>query len=356
MRKSHWRTTILLATALSVSAGALSGCSTGNAFKMPSSDWLSWGKKKPSNTAVAARSPSNLPAPPSSAAAPHPVPSYLPGAGSTAGSYASNSRGPGAGGTAATPASYGGLSPNPAAPYNAGPGTTPGSASAPYGGANASQGFYSPEYRGTGGATAAANAYSGQPGLSSPPPAYGGDAYGTYSANGAMPGAMAPGAPAAPSWGQTNPQPTYQPAPNAYGQAMATAQPGGYAAYGSNYADGGYAASGPSTGASYGENFNGPAQATPIQQADPSVMAAGAYRPGSTARNTQFGTNGSLSVPPGDSVQAASFAGAGQNVGNGALSPATPGSGVNSSVYDAEPAARTATGDGGYPYNSSYQR
>ena len=227
MRKSLRRTTLVLAALFSISAIALPGCSTSNAFKMPSADWLSWGKKKPTTPALASRPTNNLPAPPSSLASPNTVPSYSQGAGAAGGSYAATPySGPASGGTSATPASYG-APPSSASQYpGAAFGAAPRSAQAaaptaqPYGSSGASQGFYSPDYRGTSSAASAPSVYASQPGLASPPTTQAADAYGAYG-QGSYGGAPQPGpSGAAAPYGATA---------NAYGQPAAPAASGSYA-------------------------------------------------------------------------------------------------------------------------------
>lgn len=366
MRNSLRRTTLVLAVLFCITAMSLPGCSTSNAFKMPSMDWLSWGKK-PSSPALASKPTNNLPAPPSSLASPNTVPSYAQGSGTAGGNYGANPySGPASGGVSATPASYGGqpssASGYPASAYGAAPGAAQaaagpsaasygspaasyGSSAAPYGSPAASQGFYSPDYRGSASTAGSPSVYASQPGLASPPPTSGGDAYGAYGPGG-YGGASQPGPSAAP----------YGATANAYAQPAAPGAPGSYAPDGDARANSGYA----TDGGAYGSSVYGDARASasplpPAQQA-PATIAGGSYRPGSTARSTQFGTSDQLNVP-GESVQPASFAGGGQGGSSSSLSAPGPVGGTGSYPYgDASP-TRTATGaETGVPYPGTYQR
>jgi len=357
MRKSLRRTTLVLAVVFSISAVSLPGCSTSNAFKMPSSDWLSWGKKKPASTALASKPSTSLPAPPSSLASPNTVPSYAQGSGGTTGSYANNPyRGPTASGTPAAAASYGPQpgSPNayPNAGYGAATGNAPGIAPAnAYGGSSTSQGFYSPDYRGNSSPSGASSLYAGQAGSSGPVATPGGDAYGAYGQNGQNGYAGTPQT--AQSWNQGGAAPPYG-ATSAYGQAAGSPPPGSYDPYGNNRGNDAYA--GGSVAGAYG-NANATAGPTPAApQSYPAAVASGGYRPGSTARNTQFGTSDHLNVP-GESIQPASFAGGGQGGSGSSLAPPSPVGGNYGYEDGADSQTRTATGGGSnYPYPSTYQR
>lgn len=361
MRKRLGRTTVALAVIGLMSAVSLSGCSTSSGFKMPSSDWLSWGKKKPADTAIASRSTTGLPAPPSSLASPNTVPSYAQGSAGTPGTYATaQNRGLTAGSTAAAPASYG-MQPGATNTYGnnsygAAPGAATGaSASSPYGGAGASQGFYSPDYRGAVGSASAASPYARQANPAGPASGTA-DPYGAYGQ-----GSYAGSSQANPAYSQggaSGPAP-YGAAPNAYGQSPAPAAP--YGNYGGNQSTdsyttgggGGGAYSGTPTGSVYGQTQSY-AGAAPAPQAMPSAtVAAGGYRPGSTARSTQFGTSENLNVPGGEPVQPASFAGGSQGSGSSLYAPGPVGN--NGSYPAGDGAPRTAAEAGG-SYPSTYQR
>jgi len=358
MRKSLRRTTLVLAVIFSISAVSLPGCSTSNAFKMPSSDWLSWGKKKPANTALTSKPTANLPAPPSSLASPNTVPSYAQGAGATSGGYATSPyRSPTASGTPATPASYG-TQPGSANTYpNAAYGAAPGAAqSAPpanaYGGSGASQGFYSNDYRGAAAPAGAPNAYAGQAGPAGPPATHGADAYGAYGQSGYA-GTSQTGQ----GWSQGGAPAPYDATANAYGQPAAPPALGSYDPTGNHRGNDGYAAGGGAYGGSTYGDINASAAPMPsAQQPYPAAVASGGYRPGSTARNTQFGTSERLNVP-GESVQPASFAGSSQGGSGSSLSAPSPVGGNSNYQYGEDPPTRTATGsDSNYPYPNTYQR
>ena len=352
MRKSLGRTTLVLAAIGLMSAVSFPGCSTSSGFKMPSSDWLSWGKKKPADTSLASRPTTGLPAPPSSLASPNTVPSYAQGSGGTPGTYATaQNRGLTAGSTAAAPASYG---TQPGAPsnygnasYGAAPGAAAGASTSPsYGGAGTSQGFYSPDYRGAAGSTGATSPYARQANPAGMASGTAADPYGSYGQGGYAGPSQA--SPAYSQGGASAPAP-YGAAPNAYGQASAPAAPNGNYNYAGNrstdgYATGGSAYGGGTSGGSiYGETRPN-AGAMPAAQEMPSAaVAAGGYRPGSTARNTQFGTSDNLNVPGGESVQPASFAGGSQGSGSSLYAPGPVGS---NGSYPASEVSPTQDGHG----------
>ena len=360
MRKSLGRTTLALAAIGLMSAVSFSGCSTSSGFKMPSSDWLSWGKKKPADTSLASRT--GLPAPPSSLASPNTVPSYAQGPGGTSGTYATaQNRGLTAGSTAAAPASYG---MQPGAPSNYGntsygavPGSATGASPSPsYGGAGTSQGFYSPDYRGAAGSTGAASPYAGQANPARPASGMTADPYGAYS-QGGYAGSSQP-SPAYNQGGALAPAP-YGAATNGYGQASAPAAPNGNYNYGGNrgtdsYATGGSAYGGASAGSIYGQTPSNAGAVPAAQEMPPAGAAAGGYRPGSTARSTQFGTSDNLNVPGGESVQPASFAGGSQGSGSSLYAPGPVGSNGSYPASEVSP-TRTAT-EAGSSYPSTYQR
>lgn len=373
MRNSLWRTTLVMVVVFSMCAVTLPGCSTSSGFKMPSSDWLSWGKKKPETNSLASKS-TGLPAPPSSSAAPNTVPSYAGGAAGTSGYAGAPYRSPTTGGTAAGTASYG-TQPGGANYYsNASYGATSGAGSAnqAYGQTGASQGFYSPDYRGASAPAGGTGAYARQSAPGGYPTGAGGDAYGSYGQGGyaasgggtgqqlgqAAPPSPAPYAGAGASNYGANA--AYGTSSNSYGQSQAPATAPGYNAPGSYPSSSGYAgAAGSYGGQTYGGSMYGDAgaagsQAAGQQPLSPAV-ASGGYRPGSTARNTQFGTSDNLNVPAGESVQPAVFAGGGQGGNSSPLSAPSPAVG-NTYPQDGETSGtRTATG-GGYPYPSTYQR
>jgi hypothetical protein len=290
------------------------------------------------------------------------VPSYSPGSAASPGTYATaQNRGLTAG--SAAPASYGAQSDVPSgygnASYGAMPGTAAGASVNPsYGGAGTSQGFYSPDYRGAAGSTNASNSY-GRPanaaGMASGTTA---DPYGSYGQGG-----YAGPSQANPAFNQGGSAPApYGAAPSAYGQAPAPTGSSGY-----NYADsrgtagyaGGGAAQGGGTsgGSIYSESRPQAGVAPAPQEMPPAAVAAGSYRPGSTSRNTQFGTSDNLNVPGGESVQPASFAGGSQGGGSSLYAPGP----VAAGTYPASEAVptRTAAGtDSGHQntYQNTYQR
>lgn len=362
MRKSLGRTALVLAV-IGLMAASFPGCSTSSGFKMPSSDWLSWGKKKPADTALASRSTTGLPAPPSSLASPNTVPSYAQGSGGTPGTYATaQNRSLTGSQTATAPAGYG-TQPGAASNYgNASYGVAPGAAAGiptnpAYGGAGTSQGFYSPDYRGAAGSTGATSSYAKQANPAGMANGAGADAYGSYGQSG-----YAGASQATQPWSQTGaPAPApYAAAPNAYGQTPAVATPNGNYNYGGNrstdsYASGGAAyGGGTSAGSVYAESRPNAPAVPPAQDTPSTAYAAGGYRPGSTARNTQFGTSDNLNVPGGESVQPASFAGGSQGSGSSLYAPAPVGSNGSYPTSETSP-TRTATGTGS-SYPSTYQR
>ncbi len=356
MRKSLGRTTLVLAVVGLMSA-SFPGCSTSSGFKMPSSDWLSWGKKKPADTSLASRSTTGLPAPPSSLASPNTVPSYAQGPSGTPGTYATaQNRGLTGGQTAAAPASYG---TQPGAPgnygnasYGAMPGTaTPAPTSQSYGGAGTSQGFYSPDYRGAASPTGPTSPYARQAntaGTTADP--YGSYGQGSYAAPSQPSQTWSQGAASAPA--------PYGAVPSAYGQAATPAPNSSYNYAGSrgtdSYANGGTAYGSGNAGSSvYGE-ARPSAGTAPPQEMPPAAIASGAYRPGSTARSTQFGTSDNLNVPGGEPVQPASFAGGNQGSGSSLYAPGTVG---GNGPYPASEASPTRTAaEAGSSYPNTYQR
>ena len=173
----------------SISAVFMTGCQTSSGFKAPStSNWFSWGKKKPASSTFASTKPdTNLPAPPSGSATPSAAPSYAqsPAArpGAAPGAWPSTG---GAPATAANPADY-----NPRANYSSynvasAPGGAAPAAGYPQGSGGAAQGFYSPNYRdgrapasNQGGYGPASGGYAGQnygPAAATAAPAGGGAA------------------------------------------------------------------------------------------------------------------------------------------------------------------------------------
>lgn len=362
MRTSFGRTTRVLAVIGLMSAVSFPGCSTSSGFKMPSSDWLSWGKKKPADSSLASKSPTGLPAPPSSLASPNTVPSYAQGAGTAPGAYSTAQNRSLTGGSAAAPSGYGsqlGSANNYGnSGYGAAPGAAAGAAAGPaYGGAGTSQGFYSPDYRGTAGSTSPYGAQPGSLGGTTRPAA---DPYGAYSQGG-----YAAPSQANPAWNQggTASAP-YAASPGIYGQAPAAPAANGgygagrgadgYASGGAAYGDSGIApGGGASAGSVYGAAGPTAGSGYAAQEMAPAAVAGGAYRPGSTSRSTQFGTSDALNVP-GQAVQPASFAGGAQGGGSSLYSPApTAGSGAYPPA-DSYP-TRTATNPDS-SYQSTYQR
>jgi hypothetical protein len=302
-----------------------------------------------------------LPAPPSSLASPNTVPSYAPGSGTSPGTYATaQNRGLTASPTAAAPASYGNQMGAPSSYGNASYGATPGtaagaSASPSYGGAGTSQGFYSPDYRGAAGSTGATSAYGRQANPAGMASGTAADPYGSYGQ-----GSYTGPSHANPAFNQGGSAPApYGATPNAYGQTPAPTSPGGNYNYAGNrgadgYASGGNAYGGGTSGGSiYSETRPQAGAVSPAQEMPPATVAAGGYRPGSTSRNTQFGTSDNLSVPGGESVQPASFAGGSQGGGSSLYAPGPVGSGTYP-TSETTP-TRTATGADS-SYQNTYQR
>jgi hypothetical protein len=239
-------------------------------------------KKKPADSSLAASNRSNLPAPPSSTSRPQPVPSYTPPPGASPTQMASN--------PTALPGSSG---QNGRLPY-----TNTG----PLGPTSTSQGFYSPEY-------------SPQ---TAPPSSYGGNAVASNPyAQGGVPNSGTP-------W-QSNPASQYAPptsghpssapqspyaAPSAY-QHYGPGPGSGMPAGASSYPSGGYGNLNTGT-SSYQPPSHGQAYSTPPGGAQPRQedVANRPWRPGSTGRETPYGSSDGLTVAEGPGVQPASFSGA----------------------------------------------
>jgi len=330
--------------AASIAVISLAGCSSTSSYKMPGSSWLSWGKKKPADTSLASKKRSELPAPPSSTATPNTPPTYAqtPNAGSPQTRTAWNSTGMPAAGA-----------------YGQGSGASYSNAS--YGGgANTAQGFYSPDYQQAGSTAGNSAAYSGGYNTASAANAAG-PSYGSYPST-AGSNTQPASASTASQW-NTGAAPQYR-APNAsysappagsaygstggYGQTSAPAPTGSYSTPNTGYPN-----SAPSYGyqgsQSYPDTNAGSAYAQPSTGMTASQIdtTAGAYRPGSTARTTPFGSSDSLQTADAAGIQPASFSGSG---GQAAPAPAPGG-------YQTMPAApQTATGGGStYNYPSTYR-
>ena len=252
------------------------------------------------------------------------------------GTYATaQNRGLTAGSTAAAPASYG---TQPGAPsnygndsYGAAPGAAAGaSTSQPYGGAGTSQGFYSPDYRGAAGSTGA-----DQPLRRGRPIRLGRRAgrqriRTARMARAAMRDRLSPvrlRAKAAPRHPLLTVRPRTPTArrqlpqlPTAITITVATAAPIAMRlAAARTVAE-------PPAAVSTVRLGPMPERCPRPRRCLPPAVAAGGYRPGSTARNTQFGTSDNLNVPGGESVQPASFAGGSQGSGSSLYAPGPVGS------------------------------
>lgn len=320
---------LLTAVALLIS----SGCSTTSGFKMPSpSSWLRWGKKKPAETTMASAS-NDLPAPPSSISTPNTPPSYS--SNSNPGYQATGW--PSTTGQQSAVNSNGGYG---AGQYPSGqaPGTIyPPLANTPQTAMNSTQGFYSPDnYRGTGVSNAG---YTGQPATG--PSTYGAPTYGTPASAGAQqpwnpasgagtyqmqssqPAATSNSSDAYGSSGATyNPQP-YNPNPQPYNpQAPNTGAQPGYPAY---------------QGTSTSGQSSSEAGSSQQPSAQPNSTRGSEFLPGSTSRQTRFGSSDSIRVGSPSAVQPAAFNGA-------AVGPI--------SITDSAPQQKPATGThsgGAYP-------
>jgi hypothetical protein len=329
------------------------------------STWMSWSKKKPADSALASTKPStNLPAPPSSTATPRVGPSYAQASGQTSptgqasfasqpssGDYYSNSS-PSTGYSGTRTAST-------ASQSYAGQGTSP------------AKGFYSSTPNSTQAQPAGSTSYPSSPSTGSYAGGYGGDAYSPsygQSSYGAGASASQPATPTAPTSSYSNTGGSYSatmPAgttPDTYGLPG-----GGSSSYGSGTAAGGDYASGDGYG--YGTSPYASSSQTPSQPANLSypststpgpsagqVDAPGSYRPGSTARATQFGSSSELSVPGEDDVQPASFA------GGSAGSPSNAAAGVTPPPYGSydggsyAPPTQMASPDSTYTMPETYRR
>jgi hypothetical protein len=311
----------VLAVASGITVTAFTGCSGTSSYKMPGTDMFSWGKKKPADSSLAASSRSNLPAPPSNATRPQPAPSY-----------------------AQTPSS--GVSPTQMASTPTAPSGSSGQAGRlPYtntgqpGPTSTSQGFYSPEYTPH----------------SAPPSPYGGSAIQPNPY--AQAGAPSSGTP----W---NSSPASQYAPPTSGHQGSIPQspyttPSGRGQYGAGpgagtvpagtaqtnqiYPSGeyGYSAPGVATypNPSPGQTYSAPSEGSQAWQQD---VANKPWRPGSTGRETPYGTSDGLRVAEAPGVQPASFSGA-----NSQYPPAHP-AGQNP-TGNSVPAASPDGSNYGYP-------
>ena len=280
-----------LVIASGVTAVALTGCSGTSSYRMPGMDMFGWGKKKPADTSLASTDRTNLPAPPSNATRPQPVPSYTqpPGTRPTPTQTASSQTLPG--GFVGQPGNLG-------HPSTGHPAST-----------STSQGFYSPEYTPQtqhGGMATAPSGGAFQPN----PHAQAGfpSAGGTWNSN--PPSASAPptsgyssstaASPYAPpgNFDQLGSRPSTAPPEHFTGQQAAQAYP-----------NSGYSC--PISGGCSSSPYAGhtavapPATAQTWQQG----VADGTYRPGSTSRVTPYGTSDSIRMAEAPGIQPASFSG-----------------------------------------------
>ena len=360
MRTSLRRTSLLLA-AFAISTMSLTGCQTGSGFRMSSpSTWMSWSKKKPADTALSSTRPStNLPDPPSSTATPSVGPSYAQASGQTSPtgqtSFASQPRSGNYYSNSSPATGYGNTRTASAANQTyAGQGTSP------------AKGFYSstPSSSQTQQSTVGNTSYPKSPSSGSYAGGYGGDAYSpSYgpTSYGAAATASQPATAAAPSSSYSGTSGSYQAttpagsAPGAYGQTGS-----GPSSYTPGTATGGSYASGAST---YGGS--GQMQSQPANLSYPSTVTAGpstqqtaapgTYRPGSTARATQFGSTSGISVPGTENVQPASFAGGSAAPSSPPAGATTPSSGSYGGGTYAPP-AQTANPGSTYTYPDTYRR
>jgi len=372
MRRSLPRIATFMVVAFAVTTLSFTGCQTGSSFKMPGSDWVSsWGKKKSPKTALSSTKPNTkLPAPPSTTATPYQAPSYAQGPGARSG-YGTNGWGGAQGAPVATNAQqyqgygtqanngYYSNSNNTTAPgYQANYDRAAANPSYATSGADAARGFYSPSYNG-------GSAQQPTPGLRSAGPAthagsyrsntYTSQAQNTYSASSNPPatgqtwtdGTRNAGQYAGAARSQYDPRSQAQPTRNtpAYNYDSQNSTGGG------GHYD---RAPSPLGGSSSGEysratsqyqhglaptrgTGNTPRNATPGTIAD-------AYRPGSTARSTQFGNSENINVGNARGIQPAWFGDAGDGTARTSVSDTGVG----------QPAAgsstRTATGP--YPYTT----
>jgi hypothetical protein len=289
MRRNLSKVLQVLAVTSGIAVTVFTGCSSTGSYKMPGMDMFSWGKKKPADSSLAASSRSNLPAPPSSTSRPQPVPSYTPTqpSGASPAQMASN--------PATSPGSFGQA------------GRLPHANTGQTGSTSTSQGFYSPEYAPQ---SAPSSSYGGNAVPSNPYAQTGAPSSGTpWNSNPAS--QYAPPNAGYPSSTPQSPYATpsgsgqYGPGPGA-GTAPAGASPmnqihpsGGYG----NLNSGGTTYPTPSAGQAYSAPSVG---GQPTQE----DVANKPWRPGSTGRETPYGSSDGLRVAEAPGIQPASFSGA----------------------------------------------
>ena len=420
MRTSFSR--VRMATvAVSLVVLCVTGCQTTTPSKSSSSstNWFSWGKKKPASSTLGstAKPSGNLPAPPSNTATPNPVPSYAqtptsPGYGPVGTSMSNpapganltnnGAAGAGSGYSANTPynnqvgrpgADNAGASPYARTAGNTMPGAyTPAGhaenfAQPPAGGAygniapSRTAGGYQGSYPNTAGTAASTN-----PAYAPNGSGYGQNANAGTAANdrgqvwagngmdsGAARNAAAPAydsasRPAAGGYGQRSGQDpgaaaAYPPdvrggsAAPSYGQA-----PTGYQNANANPNSNNYSPPGGAFGQDRGPQPSSYADTAGTRADATSGSGAGGYRPGSTGRPTRFGSSQQINVNGADSVQSASFNTGRDGDSRASVSDRNSSGGVSSGSGDydtgsADPPGRTAAGGAASsPYSGTYRR
>jgi hypothetical protein len=390
MRNSFSRVTSKVAVAACLVAFCFAGCQSTGTSKLSKPDWFSWGKKKPSSTALGStKSGTDYPAPPSNSATPNPVPSYAQ-SGAKSG-YAGSPAGtaPGYTGVAASPASYGSTGPNAdyysKAPYGGGvtAGVAPqGTASTPYGRSYptaGTSGYGAPGYGDSYTQPPAGAAYGGSvgtrpsasyagayPGSTSNPgnvnSTYGaasGQAAGAYTPNAATP-AYDAGVRASGSRGYG--QDANAAAPYATDPRSGATAPGTYGQtqpyYGGSNS-GAYAPKGGSFGQDRREPAAGYAENSATRTDGTTATAGAGYRwpPGSTKRPTRFGDSQQLDVSGADNVQSTSFNSTNEAGSRTSVNDPVPSSSGENDSGASYPSTRTATGGGSaYPVPNTYTR
>ena len=331
MRTSLSQVATFVAVFFSIAAVSLTGCQ--NSFKMPSApSWMSFSKKKPASS-LASKPDTRLPSP-SATATPHQPPGYAQarGTGSGYGTRAWN------GTTPRSPATAGQVGYGTQAGQQPNYGTTSTSPS---------QRFYSQDYnRGTQSPTYG----SGAPSYANSPRGAGsGSAYGSYGSPSNVPASSTAGT--AQGW----PSKQYGTSPGAtvsdYGRTAKAGPAYGQAAPATDYRQSPTNYSGASDGYASPANrqyvSDGGAGAAGALPPSRSAAAPGAYLPGSTSRDTQYGDSQNINVAGLRGIQRASYGGADGSASDARSFPsrdqAAPGG------YGSEE-SRTATG--GYPTTS----
>ncbi len=280
-----------LTIASGVAAVTLTGCSGTSSYRMPGMDMFGWGKKKPADTSLASTDRTNLPAPPSHASRPQPAPSYQqpPSGGVPSTQMASNQMLPGG---------HGGQAGNHGHPSTGQHAST-----------STSQGFYSPQYT-----PQSQHGTAGMPASGSTQPSNAHAQAGLQSAGG--------------TW-NSSPASIYAPPTTHHPSSTAAspyASPSGFDQSGFNPGAG---TQGQFTGHQASQSYPSTGYPSPVSEgsspsfgsghtsvAPPSTAqawqhgnASGTYRPGSTSRETPYGSSDSIRTAEVPGIQPASFSG-----------------------------------------------